>query len=355
MTGARFGRGSHGRPMKCAGTWGHHQLMADRSLFRPVAPRRHRLWSLLGGFAVVLVACMPVGAQPSDLPRSEKEIERALRRAEKDLDRGDYPAAGEAARGILAHSSPQGELRGRALTVLGKVLFFNSRVAFRTVTVPPGQSLADRPEELEKVEAEKRSREEGMRLAEEALREAIRLGGPSGREARHYLAQLLYTLRRPDEAAAELEAFFVEGGSEVSGETERRATLLQRCLEHVRFEPGSAKRAWVTDPRVAEGESPQPRPVLLVEGEIASPRRVSTPTAQYTEAARRALLQGFVLVQVIIGESGQVLCARPLKGLPLGLTEATLDAVWQWTWKPAKLDDRAVAVFYNLTTHFQFQ
>lgn len=322
--------------MKRVGAPGHHWMMARKSLLGSIGPRRRRLWTLLAGAAVTVLTCVQVAAQPPDVPTTEKDIERALRRAEKDLDRGDYPAAGKTAREILAHSSPQGELRGRALTVLGKVLFFNSRTTF-IHDVSPGEIVDGRRQVAEEHEVEWESRADALRLAEEALRDAIRHGGPSGREARHYLAQLLYTVRRTDEAAAELDAFFEASQIRTTRETERRAIQLRDCLEYLLSEPMILGK----DREVAR--------------EITQPRSATSPAPQYTPAARDAELRGRVIVEAIIDETGKVRCVRPVMGLPLGLTESAIDTLWQWTWKLAQLEGRPVAVYHHLTSNFHLQ
>ena len=46
---------------------------------------------------------------------------------------------------------------------------------------------------------------------------------------------------------------------------------------------------------------------------------------------------------------------RVLKSLPMGLTEAAIDAVKQWRFKPATLDNRPVSVYFTLTVNFQLQ
>ena len=38
-----------------------------------------------------------------------------------------------------------------------------------------------------------------------------------------------------------------------------------------------------------------------------------------------------------------------------GLTEAAIDAVKQWKFKPATLDNRPVSVYFTLTVNFQLQ
>jgi len=44
-----------------------------------------------------------------------------------------------------------------------------------------------------------------------------------------------------------------------------------------------------------------------------------------------------------------------IKGLPMGLDKAALDAVSQWRFKPATLQGRPVKVYYNLTVRFSIQ
>lgn len=322
--------------MKRFRTSRYSQVMAREPFLVCCALRRLRLSAALMGAAVLLLICGQAGALPPAGSPSEREVERALQRAEKDLARGDYPAAGDAAREILAHSSPQGELRGRALTVLGKVLFFNCRVSF-IHDAPPGEIVDGRRLVAEELRVEGEARAEGLRLAEEALREATRLGGPSSREARHYLAQVLYTLRRPDDAAAELDAYFAASVTRTTRETERRAILLRDCLDYLRSEPGILGKT---------GEAAR---------KITPPKRALGRMPQYTPAARDAGLRGPVVVEVIIDETGEVRCVRPLMGLPLGLTEAAVDTLWQGTWKPAQLEGRTVAVYYQLTSTFHLQ
>jgi TonB family protein len=46
---------------------------------------------------------------------------------------------------------------------------------------------------------------------------------------------------------------------------------------------------------------------------------------------------------------------RVLKGLPMGLDHAAVDAVQKWKFKPATLEGRPVKVYYVLTVNFQVQ
>jgi protein TonB len=76
---------------------------------------------------------------------------------------------------------------------------------------------------------------------------------------------------------------------------------------------------------------------------------------RYTEAARKAGVQGTVIVEAIIDEQGRVTNLRVMKSLPMGLDQAATDAVRQWRFKPALLNTRPVKIFWTLTVYFQLQ
>lgn len=100
---------------------------------------------------------------------------------------------------------------------------------------------------------------------------------------------------------------------------------------------------------------PQEETILRVTGAVQRPVPLSRPQPRYTEVARRAAVQGAVVLEAIIDERGRVVDARILKGLPMGLDQEALSAVREWTFQPATLGGRPVKVFYTLTVHFQIQ
>jgi protein TonB len=100
---------------------------------------------------------------------------------------------------------------------------------------------------------------------------------------------------------------------------------------------------------------PEPDGPIYVTGDVQKPEKISAPAPQYTEIARKARIQGVVIVQAIIDEQGNVTNVQVLKGLPMGLSEAAVDAVKQWKFKPATLNSKPVAVYFNLTVNFQLQ
>jgi protein TonB len=95
--------------------------------------------------------------------------------------------------------------------------------------------------------------------------------------------------------------------------------------------------------------------ILRVVGDVKKPEVINRVQPAYTEIARRARIQGVVIVETIINTEGKVTDVRVLKSLPMGLTEAAIDAVKQWKFKPATLDNRPVSVYFTLTVNFQLQ
>lgn len=94
---------------------------------------------------------------------------------------------------------------------------------------------------------------------------------------------------------------------------------------------------------------------LRVGGGVSKPEIIERVQPQYTEVARKARLQGTVIVEAIIDENGRVTNVKVLKGLPMGLDRAAVEAVQKWRFKPAMFQGRPVKVYYSLTVNFQVQ
>jgi TonB family protein len=94
---------------------------------------------------------------------------------------------------------------------------------------------------------------------------------------------------------------------------------------------------------------------FVVGGKITEPEKLSGPVPLYPEAARRARIQGVVVLECIIGKNGDVTDVKVLRGLPLGFTESAVDAVRSWKFKPSTLNEKPVEVLYILTVRFNLQ
>jgi TonB family protein len=92
---------------------------------------------------------------------------------------------------------------------------------------------------------------------------------------------------------------------------------------------------------------------LRVGGDVRPPVKISGNQARYTELARRARLQGVVILELIVDRTGKVTDARVLQPLPMGLDKAAIDAVITWKYQPATFRGEPVAVYYNVKVEFR--
>lgn len=98
---------------------------------------------------------------------------------------------------------------------------------------------------------------------------------------------------------------------------------------------------------------PPPPGAIRVGGNVVAPVKIHAPPPRYPEIARKARIQGVVFVEAIIDTDGNVRQVELIKGLPMGLSEATLQAVRGWRFEPATLNGRPVAVIYMLQVRFE--
>lgn len=107
---------------------------------------------------------------------------------------------------------------------------------------------------------------------------------------------------------------------------------------------------------IPEGPPPmEPQGPIMVGGDVKAPIKEYAPPPQYTEIARKARIQGVVIVQAVVTKQGDVQDVKILKGLPMGLDTAAAEAVRKWKFKPATLNGKPVDVYYNLTVNFTLQ
>src|SRR5262249_4910383 len=90
------------------------------------------------------------------------------------------------------------------------------------------------------------------------------------------------------------------------------------------------------EPPAASAPPPAPAPPEAAPG-LIEPAVVATRVEPvYPEPARRAGIEGIVELEVSIDASGRVAEVEVLRGLPMGLSDAAVEAVRKWTWKPAR-------------------
>jgi periplasmic protein TonB len=94
---------------------------------------------------------------------------------------------------------------------------------------------------------------------------------------------------------------------------------------------------------------------VRVGGNVKAPVTLERVDPRYTEVARKARIQGIVIIEAVIDRQGNVTEARILKGLPMGLDAEALAAIKRWKFKPGTLNGQPVPVYYNLTINFRLE
>ena len=92
---------------------------------------------------------------------------------------------------------------------------------------------------------------------------------------------------------------------------------------------------------------------MRVGGDIQEPERIHYVAPEYPELARRARMEGFVILQAVIDKQGNVIDVEVLRGLGLGLDVAATDAVKQWKYTPTYYNGRPVEVILTVNVVFQ--
>lgn len=90
-------------------------------------------------------------------------------------------------------------------------------------------------------------------------------------------------------------------------------------------------------------------------GEVQRPQILTQLSPEYPPAARKAKVEGVVIVEAIIDRDGSMTNARILKDQPQGLGLSAVEAVCGWRFKPATLKGEPVKVYYVLTVNFKVE
>jgi protein TonB len=102
--------------------------------------------------------------------------------------------------------------------------------------------------------------------------------------------------------------------------------------------------------------TPQVRPrqeLLRVGGDVKAPIVIHRIEPVYTRDALKSRVAGIGIVEAVIDRTGHVSQVNVLKPLPFGLDRAAVDAVKQWTFRPATLNGKPVNVIFHLTLPFK--
>jgi protein TonB len=88
---------------------------------------------------------------------------------------------------------------------------------------------------------------------------------------------------------------------------------------------------------------------------VLPPRLLREVKAGYTEEARRANLEGEVVLEIVVRRDGSVGDVKLLHGLPQGLNERAIAAVRQWRFAPATRHGQVVDVIVEVAVEFKLR
>jgi protein TonB len=73
----------------------------------------------------------------------------------------------------------------------------------------------------------------------------------------------------------------------------------------------------------------------------------------YPDVPREEKKEGTVVIRSVIDRDGNIAEMKVLRSLDEEYDDAAMDAIRQWKFRPALLDGKPVAVYYNLTINFR--
>ena len=103
-------------------------------------------------------------------------------------------------------------------------------------------------------------------------------------------------------------------------------------------------------------DAPPPGPVSPVPAStlVTPPVKLRDVSPVYPEMPRQAKLEGQVVIEAVIGVTGDVVETRVLRSTPM-FAEAALAAVRQWKYRPTLINGRPVPVVLTVTVTFRLQ
>ena len=88
-------------------------------------------------------------------------------------------------------------------------------------------------------------------------------------------------------------------------------------------------------------------------GSVIAPVPMHTPSPKYSKEARKNHIEGTLILRLTIGIDGKPTDIHVAKSLGFGLDEKAIEAVRQWRWSPAKINEQPIAVPESVTLDFK--
>jgi TonB family protein len=94
-------------------------------------------------------------------------------------------------------------------------------------------------------------------------------------------------------------------------------------------------------------------PVFRVGGEVSAPVVLNSPTARFSDEARRTRTQGVCMLALIVDTNGIPQNVHVVQSLGMGMDEKAIEAVSRYRFKPAMKDGKPVPVMVNIEVNFR--
>jgi protein TonB len=99
---------------------------------------------------------------------------------------------------------------------------------------------------------------------------------------------------------------------------------------------------------------PPPAVPIRLHAGMKAPKKIVNVDPVYPAIAQSARVQGVVILEAVLDANGRVDSVHVLRSIPL-LDQAAVDAVRQWRFTPALLNNEAVPVVMTVTVNFALQ
>ena len=117
--------------------------------------------------------------------------------------------------------------------------------------------------------------------------------------------------------------------------------------------PEGAATSTQTSPNSGKSEGPLPDGTYPIGGNVKAPKATYTPDPAYTDEARSAKYQAFVVLTLVLDAQGSPRQVRVTQGAGMGLDEKAIDAVRHWRFEPATKNGQPVPVRLSVDINFQ--
>jgi TonB family protein len=163
------------------------------------------------------------------------------------------------------------------------------------------------------------------------------------------------------EAAKELQQIVLQSGPALKKPAPAQEKMLRRAIEttrrflvekHPAQDSNAARQVLCLSRAYFPEDLPGIEDALRVGGAVHGPELVGERVRRFPAEARQAGIQGAVVVEVVVDQEGCVRHPKVLKGVP-SLDRAALAMVQSWTFRPASLEGKDVAVYYVLVVPFK--